>query len=80
MSSPLSIILPSLGNSKPAIIRSVVVFPHPEGPKMVMNSPGLTSKLKSSTTVVPSKIFLTCDRLMMAEFCSITLPPEPRVD
>ena len=35
---------PSVGLSKPAIIRSVVVFPQPEGPRKVTNSPLLTSR------------------------------------
>ena len=39
MSSPLKNILPEVGFSKPAIIRSVVVLPQPEGPKNVTNSP-----------------------------------------
>ena len=32
--------VPESGSSKPAIIRSVVVLPEPEGPSMVKNSPG----------------------------------------
>ena len=31
--------MPPLGSSKPAIIRSVVVLPEPEGPSIVKNSP-----------------------------------------
>ena len=31
--------MPLVGSSKPAIIRSVVVLPEPEGPSMVKNSP-----------------------------------------
>ena len=40
-------IRPESGNPKPAIIRSVVVLPQPEGPSRVRNSPGRTSSLTS---------------------------------
>ena len=35
------VIEPFVGLIKPATIRKVVVFPQPEGPKKVMNSPSL---------------------------------------
>ena len=38
---------------KPAIIRSVVVLPHPDGPSREKNSPAAMSRSRSSTTVVP---------------------------
>ncbi len=38
-SSPASSIVPSSGASNPAIIRSVVVLPEPDGPSIVKNSP-----------------------------------------
>ena len=38
-SSPSSRIWPSEGCSKPAIIRSVVVLPQPDGPSIEKNSP-----------------------------------------
>ena len=50
---PLRSISPEVGRSKPAIIRRVVVFPHPEGPKKVTNSPRLTSRVKSETALKP---------------------------
>src|SRR3984885_10992677 len=40
---------PAVGTSKPAIIRSVVVLPHPDGPTMTRNSPSSTSRFRSST-------------------------------
>ena len=40
-STPSSRISPAVGRSKPAIIRSVVVFPHPDGPSSEKNSPAL---------------------------------------
>jgi hypothetical protein len=49
---PLSVISPPFGVSRPAIMRSVVVLPQPDGPSRVKNSPGATLKLTWSTTVV----------------------------
>jgi len=46
--SPMKI-SPALGSWKPAIIRSVVVLPQPEGPSSVISSPGATSRLTSRT-------------------------------
>ena len=43
MSLPSSRILPPSGRSKPAIRRSVVVLPHPEGPSSEKNSPAWTA-------------------------------------
>ena len=43
-SSPWSRIRPSVGSSKPAIIRSVVVLPEPDGPSIEKNSPSRTSR------------------------------------
>jgi hypothetical protein len=37
---------------KPAIMRSVVVLPQPEGPSSVTSSPWRNSRLKSFTTAV----------------------------
>ena len=42
-------ISPALGSSKPAIMRTSVVLPQPDGPRIEKNSPGLTTKLTSST-------------------------------
>ena len=42
---------PASGTSKPAIMRSVVVLPHPDGPSSEMNSPGwIVSDTRSSVT------------------------------
>src|SRR5581483_6903837 len=49
MSSPPSMIRPASGCSKPAIIRSVVVFPEPDGPRSVKNSPSPTVRSMPST-------------------------------
>lgn len=53
-SSPASSIKPLVGSSKPAIIRSVVVLPEPEGPSIVKNSPGATSRsIPATATTSP---------------------------
>ena len=44
---------PELISSRPAIIRSVVDLPHPEGPTKIMNSLSSISKLKSFTALKP---------------------------
>src|SRR4029453_16977812 len=49
MSSPPSRIAPVSGRSKPAIIRSVVVLPEPDGPSIVKNSPSATCRSTLST-------------------------------
>ena len=73
MSSPFNKILPLVGVSKPAIIRSVVVLPQPEGPKKVTNSPFVMSRLKLSTTVTPPNDLLTPSSDIMT-LSSITAP------
>src|SRR5260370_25179240 len=53
MSVPSSRIRPAVGCSNPAISRSVVVFPHPDGPSSEKNSPLSTvrSTLSTATSV-----------------------------
>ena len=48
-SSPWSRIRPAVGSSNPAIIRSVVVLPEPDGPSIEKNSPSRTSRSTPST-------------------------------
>src|SRR2546428_11587513 len=57
MSCPSSTILPSVGCSKPAISRSVVVFPQPEGPRREKNSPPGMSSVIPSTAATSAKRF-----------------------
>src|SRR3954464_5641807 len=52
-SIPPSSIRPPSGRSKPAIRRSVVVLPEPEGPSSVKNSPRRTSRSMLSTAITP---------------------------
>jgi hypothetical protein len=49
MSRPANSIVPALWSSKPAIIRSVVVLPEPEGPSRVKNSPASISRSMPAT-------------------------------
>src|SRR5689334_1237473 len=54
------VIVPAVGCSKPAIIRSVVVLPQPDGPRNDTNSPRAADRSKSRTaTVPPAKRFWT---------------------
>ena len=52
-SSPASSTVPLVGSSKPAIIRSVVVLPEPEGPSIVKNSPRPISRSIPATADTP---------------------------
>src|SRR5829696_4197429 len=52
-------ISPSVGSSKPATIRSVVVLPHPDGPSSARNSPGCTSRSMRSTATRSPNRFVT---------------------
>ena len=60
MSLPATTMLPAVGSSKPATMRSTVVLPQPEGPRNDTNSPAPASRLKSWTTVVVPKVLRTC--------------------
>src|SRR5262245_2310358 len=57
MSSPPSRIAPVSGRSKPAIMRSVVVLPEPDGPSMVKNSPSATWRSTLSTAPTGPYVF-----------------------
>src|SRR6185312_594100 len=57
MSVPSSRILPSVGCSKPAIIRSVVVLPQPDGPSIEKNSPlGMSTSIPSTAATSPKRL------------------------
>ena len=53
--SPSISMVPPDGGRNPAISRSVVVLPQPEGPRSETNSPGASSRLMSSTAVTLPK-------------------------
>ncbi len=52
MSTPSTVMVPAVGCSKPAIIRSVVVLPQPDGPRNDTNSPRCALRSKFSTATV----------------------------
>ena len=45
---------PSVISSSPAIMRSAVVFPQPDGPTKIMNSPSSIERSMPLTASVPS--------------------------
>ena len=51
---PSSCTMPRVGSSKPAIIRMVVVLPHPEGPSIEKNSPWRIVRSTPRTAVIVS--------------------------
>ena len=53
MVSPFIRTLPDIGFRNPAIVRSSVVLPEPDGPISTMNSPGRTFRLTSSRPRLP---------------------------
>ena len=58
---------PSVTSSRPAIIRSSVDLPQPDGPTSTMNSPLAIVRLTSSTArTSPAYTFLTCSSLISA--------------
>src|ERR1700761_1729039 len=70
-STPASSIVPAVGSSKPAIIRSVVVLPEPEGPSMVKNSPARISRTIPATAVTSPYCLVRPARPMSDEDPSI---------
>src|SRR5437773_2921707 len=57
MSVPSSRILPSVGCSNPAIIRSVVVLPQPDGPSIEKNSPlGISTLIPATAATSPKRL------------------------
>ena len=54
MTWPSSFTFPEVIVSRPAIIRSAVVLPHPDGPTKTTNSSLATSSCRSVTACVPS--------------------------
>ena len=59
-------ISPSLGNSKPAIMRRSVVLPQPEGPSSEKNSPWRIAISAASTAVTSPKRLVTAAMWMKA--------------
>src|SRR5688572_16855145 len=68
MSRPATWTRPESGSSKPAIMRSDVVLPQPDGPSREKNSPAAMSSVTPSTASTrPSKVLVTLSSLMVAE-------------
>src|SRR5215213_3643790 len=59
MSFSSTLIVPSSGYSNPAIIRSVVVLPQPDGPRNDTNSPRSAERSKSWTATKAANRFCT---------------------
>lgn len=56
--------VPLVGASKPAIIRSTVVLPDPDGPSMEKNSPSAISRSTPATASVrPKDLRRFCNRM-----------------
>ena len=54
-----------MGRSKPAIIRSVVVLPHPDGPSIEKNSPPGICRLMPSTAASSPNCLTRLDDLYL---------------
>src|SRR5262245_63963952 len=77
MSLPPMEMVPDEISSRPAIIRSVVDFPQPDGPTRTMNSRSLIWRLKSSTALKPPSYTLwtwSSSTLAMAQGTSYQRP------
>ena len=57
---------PVVGFSNPAIMRSIVVFPQPDGPRNVINSPSRKTESNSFNTVTFPKDLDTLSILISA--------------
>ena len=66
-------IRPAVGTSKPAIIRSTVVLPEPDGPSIEKNSPSARSRSMPSTAVTSPNVFRSPRRLT-AVASAVTVP------
>src|SRR5437879_7710813 len=65
---PSSSMVPSLGSRKPAIMRSVVVLPQPDGPSSETNSPRVSASVARSTAVTAPKRQVTSRRTSLLTF------------
>src|SRR5215470_17916339 len=71
--SPIEMV-PEVTSSRPAMDRSAVDFPQPEGPTSTMNSPSFTSRLRSSSALTPpAKTLSTWSRTICAIRDSLVL-------
>src|SRR6059058_2976710 len=71
-------IVPAVTSSRPAIIRSSVDLPQPEGPTRTRNSPlPIVSETLSTATTPPEKILLTLLSLISATRAIVESIPHP---
>src|SRR3954447_10526979 len=68
---------PPVGSSRPAIIRRVVVLPHPLGPRNTISSPGSISNEIFFTAITPPAYSLTRSRSSMRPFSGPVAGLEP---
>src|SRR5918999_4732919 len=78
MSSPCRWMRPSVGFSRPAIIRSNVVFPHPEGPRKEISFPSGSSSSTPATATTSAKRLTTLSSVRPAR-CSTRLSAHYRL-
>src|SRR5690554_2519451 len=71
--------LPVSGMENPATIRSVVVFPQPEGPSNAIISPGSISRDTGDKAWTAPKLLLILSNLRGRERCIISEIPELEV-
>src|ERR1700704_2424592 len=73
-SGPIEIV-PAVGCSRPAMQRSVVVLPQPEGPSSTTISPAAMRKLTSSTAGRPTRNCLRrCETISSADIQLLPVP------
>src|SRR5262245_45688096 len=71
MRRPPMLIWPVSRSANPAIIRNSVVFPQPDGPSSVKNSPPLMSNVMSLTATTDPKDRVTLAILMSVTHCLV---------
>src|SRR5206468_9376131 len=71
--SPIRI-SPALGSSSPAMQRSTVVFPQPDGPSSTKNSPSCTSSDMSSSAGRPSGSYRLARRRRVTDATEVLIP------
>ena len=76
-SRPSMRILPSVTSSSPAMSRSTVDFPQPEGPSSTTNFPDSARKLTASTAFTRPKRFVTFSRTISDKFLPQGIPAHP---
>src|SRR5256885_349797 len=78
---PLTETSPASPSSSPAIIRSVVVLPHPLGPRSVTHSPSCTSKVTASTaSTSPKRLLKPLTAILVSNSPPSLSPPRRRAN